>query len=381
MRQLTSVMLLTVFLFPSGFLQAQEDKASAARERIKQLEKELEVMHKQLKEREEQISKLTAEFAGIKTAHQSQLNSMEKRLVELMRARELKKQAAEKQGARHAYAQAMQAQIAREVLQMKLDLADLQQRLGSEHPQVKALGRIVEAKTQAVKERLHDSEHSHAAQEAVAALAAELQDVRRQYGPGHPRVKSLEGKLAIAKAVIARNDDALRAITAKKGEVLEKLKPLIAELRSTEDKLGAEHPKSKTLREQVVASLKKFQPDEVTAAQSGLRRELDELARVRDAIDQFKGAQSQKIRSHLADAQRELQTKLKMAQDAAQGEIKTLLKQRTNELVEMEERLADAEALRNKAVGSRDRNTQRIEERLSRIESTLKKVIEKLEQR
>ena len=127
--------------------------------------------------------------------------------------------------------------------------------------------------------------------------------------------------------------------------------------------------------------MKKFQPDEVTAAQSGLRRELDELARVRDAIDQFKGAQSQKIRSHLADAQRELQTKLKMAQDAAQGEIKTLLKQRTNELVEMEERLADAEALRNKAVGSRDRNTQRIEERLSRIEATLKKVIEKLEQR
>jgi len=219
----------------------------------------------------------------------------------------------------------------------------------------------------------------------VGVYAAALEATTQQLGPKHPKALALQKQLVAVKKAAARQDQKLRG-----GEVdamQSRAAALTAQLDESRQKFGKNHPRVKQLTDELAAldrrlsvnsrseaKLKQQLADRMDALKD-LERQLAESAH-KDHFDDY--------RERVARERAELGAKLKLAE---QQRSSVLQDKRTQEMLVMQERLANATRLadqsvaqvrssQSSAIKALDKRMASVERKLDRIADLLEKMLD-----
>ncbi len=239
-------------------------------------------------------------------------------------------------GREHAYANSLREQLLVQAGDYAAALEATTQRLGPKHPKVlalqKQLGAVKEAARTAGRERKSGNGERDALQSRAATLTAQLAESRQKFGTNHPRVKQLTG-----------------------------------ELNSLERRLSVISGSESKLRQQLADRMDALKDLEVQLARSAHKDHFDDY------------------RERVARERAELAAKLKLAE---QQRSTALQDRRTQEMLVMQERLANATRLADESVAkvrssqgatikALDKRMANVERKLDRIADLLEKMLDK----
>ncbi len=224
--------------------------------------------------------------------------------------------------------------------------------------------------------------------EDIASMKAELVVASRRLGDDHPKVKQLNAGIARLQKAIPKAGGLAGAVDARTvSKLSEQIASLNLELARAKTQYGARHPRVLDLQRRLALLVDFFNRQQAKVTpEAALKKRYEALRSLEESLDKLEHREElERYRRDISAERADLETRLKLADKGAVGLLQA---KRTREMLEMRQRLDQAQALaedRAKTGGGASGDAMKtvlgrmdkLESKLDRIATLLERLVDK----